>query len=93
MFFNFLLSEINKMYIFYDSLYMILNFFYMIFVKFGNIEVIFYVDIQIVWMLNVIFVNKVEKMFILINNMDMVVVIVCYQYLVLVVCIDFDWIK
>lgn len=93
MFFNFLLSEINKMYIFYDSLYMILNFFYMIFVKFGNIEVIFYVDIQIVWMLYVIFVNKVEKMFILINNMDMVVVIVCYQYLVLVVCIDFDWIK
>lgn len=93
MFFNFLLSEINKMYIFYDSLYMILNFFYMIFVKFGNIEVIFYVDIQIVWMLYVIFVNKVEKMFILINNMDMVVVIVCYKYLVLVVCIDFDWIK
>lgn len=93
MFFNFLLSEINKMYILYDSLYMILNFFYMIFVKFGNIEVIFYVDIQIVWMLYVIFVNKVEKMFILINNMDMVVVIVCYQYLVLVVCIDFDWIK
>lgn len=93
MFFNFLLSEINKMYILYDSLYMILNFFYLIFVKFGNIEVIFYVDIQIVWMLYVIFVNKVEKMFILINNMDMVVVIVCYQYLVLVVCIDFDWIK
>lgn len=93
MFFNFLLSEINKMYILYDSLYMILNFFYMIFVKFGNIEVIFYVDIQIVWMLYVIFVNKVEKMFILINNMDMVVVIVCYQYLVLVVCIYFDWIK